>query len=466
MPHAWDSRWKIEEPLGKGGQGLTHIVSFVDDPTIRGALKHLKNNRNQQARSRMRREVVNLQALSSIGGDVPRVLEHNTDTFEDNSTELYVVMDLIEGPTLAGYVKQAGHLEIDTAIQFTKSLCKTIKLAHEFPLLHRDLKPDNIVVRDGSQSDLVIIDYGLSFNAQDEDITEIDETFRNRFLDLPETNTPSGDRRDLRSDLTAVCAVLYFCLTGHKPGQLQDGAGELPHMRSGFALRDIHNDERISSLEEFLTRGFAANINNRFQNVDEIATRLDELLFVGSDFDSSDPFQLSQSLSLQLRASDRTTQLAEFRQHAKSLLSYISDETRKYRNKLAQFVVSNGSVISGFNNRVDNAVKIGIPAELDFVSCAQLSVSVKSQHHPQVKHRLYAVASRGEQCVLLASDFEVSGENRIPMSKVEFVWSEIAWFEGDAKSIHKLVSIVFRDWVSSKMKELTAEILSGDAADA
>ncbi len=312
MSHPWEEKWKLEERLGKGGQGVTHVASSLSNPAVRGALKYLRNNRDQQARARMRREVFALSSLAQGGGAVPRVLDHNIGDLNDGTTELYVVMDLIEGPTLTEYIESQGPCDVKTAILFVKSLCDIFRLAHTIPIIHRDLKPDNIIVRDQAKYDLVVVDFGLSFNSGDESITETDETFRNRFLDLPETNTPSGDRRDLRSDLTAVCAILYYCLTSNVPGQLQDEMGVLPHMRKGYSLREKHDDTRVSYLEELFTRGFACNISNRFQNIDEISTRLDEIIDIEKSINESDPIQLAHSLSRKLRANDRKTQLAEF----------------------------------------------------------------------------------------------------------------------------------------------------------
>ena len=458
MAHPWEAKWKLEERLGKGGQGITHVASSIDGSSIRGALKYLKNNRDTQARGRMCREVANLKVLGNAGGAVPRVLDHNTDRFEDLSVELYVVMDLINGPTLSEYVESKQALSIDTSLNFALSLCKTVGKAHSFPILHRDLKPDNIIVRDANTYDLVIVDYGLSFNASDGNITRINETFQNQFLDLPETNTPSGNRRDPRSDLTAICAILYYCLTGNKPGQLQDGSGVLPHMREGYSLREKHNDERLSLLEEFFTRGFAPIIDNRYQTIDDVIAKLNDFVGSNQEFDYSDPVQLAVSLSLKLRANDRVTQLAEFREYAKELFKYISKEASKYRDKLGPFQISTTNFGMGIGVG-SNANLMSIPDGLDLVELDPSTVILKNLYHPHQRHRRYAVASRGEQCVLLASDYTTVSQNPMEWVTKKLKWREIAWYEGNPVSIHSLVSTSYRNWVTSKMQELAEDIL-------
>ncbi len=424
----------------------------------------------------MCREVANLQSLANAGGSVPRVLDHNTGRFEDPKVELYVVMDLIRGSTLTEYVESNNPMAIDTAIEFTLSLCKTIQVAHTFPILHRDLKPDNIIVRDPAEFDLVVVDYGLSFNISDEDITAPDETFRNRFLDLPETNTPSGDRRDPRSDLTALCGILYFCLSGAVPGQLQDGSGTLPHMRRGFSLRENHDDDRVTGLEEFLNRGFAPILANRYQTVEELSERLRDFLHSDTSVDESDPIQLAASLSLKLRAEDRTTQIAEFREQAQVLFNHISLEVNKYDNTLGRFQLSDqlaffGGGGFGGGGFIGEGLGVGmfdggahheyaIPDGLDLVGFSTMAFVLQAAHHDHQRHRSYAIASRGEQCVLLAADYTVKNQQLQDMTQVKLSWQEVVWYEGNPEPVFNLVSVNYRDWLTAQLKELAQEILA------
>jgi len=455
MSHPWEEKWILGERLGKGGQGITCAVTSVDDATVEGALKYLKHNKSPQARGRMRREVANLQTLADAGGAVPRVLGHNTDQFEDLGVELFVVMDLVRGQTLDEYVAANQPLEIDTAIRLTLSVCATIKIAHTFPIVHRDLKPENIIVCDGSDPDVMIVDYGLSFNVSDEDLTETDETFRNRFLDLPETNTPGGDRRDQRSDLTAVCAILYFCLTGHAPGQLLDGEGKPPHMREGYSVRAGRDDERVPYLEDFLTRGFPTSIANRYQQAEEIEERLVELLAGGQSVDEADPVKLASSLSRELRAKDRTTQIADFRKLANTLFQYIQQEASKYVNQLGRFGIS----YNPFRFQPNQT----LPPGLDLVAKSQQTVILTVENHSIQRHRLYVVASRGEQCVLLAADYATDLKRAREVAQLTVSWDEIASFEGDPTPVFDLVSLDYKSWLTAKMKELHQEVLERPA---
>src|SRR5436189_111860 len=83
----------------------------------------------------------------------------------------------------------------------TLDLCGTVAAAHRERVLHRDLKPANIIVRNFEKADLVIVDYGLSFNETEnegEHLTDEDERIANQFISLDEMTAPGGDKRDPR----------------------------------------------------------------------------------------------------------------------------------------------------------------------------------------------------------------------------------------------------------------------------
>lgn len=219
--------WEVVRKLGKGGQGETSLVKSISPPEREGVLKALKNNKSEQARARMRREVSNLDTLSFQGVKVPAVIESNTDRFKESGVPLYFIMQFVDGCTLDEIVVQQRPLSLERAAAMVLDLGTTMSAAHRQCVFHRDLKPANIIVRNADAADLVIVDYGLSFNVEDDEetVTETSDRFRNEFLALGETNTPGGNKRDARIDVTALCAVLYFCLTGQVPGQLADGRG-------------------------------------------------------------------------------------------------------------------------------------------------------------------------------------------------------------------------------------------------
>ena len=449
MAHPWDDNWEIGERLGKGGQGLTYRARRKDSTDTIAAIKTLKNNKNAQARGRMHREVASLEVLSSAGGAVPHVLDHNTQDYKDTSKELFVVMEYVPGPTVREAIEANDPFSVDEATTLILRLCNTVELAHSFPILHRDLKPENIIV---GNTDLVIVDYGLSFNAEDPDVTVTGETFRNRFLDLPETNTPGGNRRDPRSDITGLCAVYYYMLTGHVPGQLQDADGQLPHMRSGYSLKESLNaDAPIGQLETMFNRGFAPNIDNRFQSVGEFRDRLTIIRDVPHASLPEDPIAVAGRASATLRQRDRITQIQEFRQPAQQLMHSIQTFAQEYSNQLERFALS---VLA-------NEQKLGqvLPEKLDRVHPHQLKLQLNAAHHSPLRILVLTIASQGEQCVFLRQTFARADDG----SQVESTsaWSELLWYDASDQSPNlDVVHSNIHAWMNQAIEELADNVLT------
>lgn len=388
----WQAKWKREKDLGRGGQGTAVLVSSLNDPT-KGVLKTLNKN-TEQARRRMRREVVNLDVLSKDGLKVPRVLDGNTEQFDERGVPLYFVMEFVEGRTLDKEVRDRGPLLLDKAAEITLDLAVTVAAAHKEDVLHRDLKPDNVMVRRFDPADLVIVDYGLSFNQDEEGsaetLTNSDEQFRNRFLALPEANTPGGDRRDKRSDVTALSGILYFCLTGHNPGHLVDGSGKAPHRRQGFTVRQrLGSDTRCNAVEALLDRGFAVELENRFQSCDEFVERLRAALVPPTQ--EEEPSALAARLGVELRANNRKTRLAGYLRMAAEIREIMTRAANQSGSNLAPFSLSPG---------VRQFQKEEWPPNVDQLFDG-LTLTVNVEHHQQTRAVFLPVGLRGEQFVLL-----------------------------------------------------------------
>ena len=450
MPQVWEDKWQLGDRLGKGGQGVTHVATSLDGNT-KGALKYLKNNSDNQARGRMKREVSNLQALLSVGGNVPRVLDHNTEEFA-GKRQLYVVMELIPGTTLDQHVETEGVFSVDDVHSIANQFLDTIELAHSESILHRDLKPQNVIVTSVAPVSVTIVDYGLSFNANDEDLTETLESFQNKFLDLPETNTPSGNMRDPRSDLTAFCGLLFYCLTGQRPGQLQDSSGKLPHKRPETNLKQIlESDPRSTQLDRFFTRGFSPNIANRFQNAAELRQMLGSSFTILDPSATSDPIAKAAAHSELLRQNDRPTQLAIHRKNAGPLIKHLGGFATTFQNKLGNFSLS----------LVSNTITPEHDG-LDIVSRLSNHYRVSVAQHKNTRNRYYAVASREDSCVLISANIAQTQPNR---SQRDIEWKEIAWYQSDdPASIFDLVVDEFSQWLNESIDGLASEIMPNSAS--
>jgi serine/threonine protein kinase len=269
--HPWDERWESVKHLGAGGQGTTTLVKRRGGDDSVFVLKRLNRQNDPERRARMRREAVALQTLGHPG--IPRYVDCNTQEYA-NDVPLFIVLEHIPGPTLEEFVADNA-MALDDALAMAMVLTDILSYCHERNIGHRDIKPDNIILRNSSAREPVLIDFGQSFNldttAEPIGGTQTNEQMGNRFLILPEHRVPGDSKRDLRSDLTSCCGVLFYALTREMPTMLRDASGHAPHerdsVRSGFEA--LASTRRLALLRLF-ARGFLHRVDDRWQTAAEL----------------------------------------------------------------------------------------------------------------------------------------------------------------------------------------------------
>ena len=176
----WESKWTIEGgQLDEGGQGFTHIVRSKFDGSL-GVLKVLRDPDDPASRRRIHLRSQRLKVVRGANGRVPAVLDDNT-----NAGTPYFVMEFIKGELLSKYIAQTGPRSIKESIAITLAICETLRVGHIESVVHRDLKPDNVMLTqpgEGNRSP-VVLDYGLSFNskAEQEKSASMRKSFKTAF---------------------------------------------------------------------------------------------------------------------------------------------------------------------------------------------------------------------------------------------------------------------------------------------
>ena len=264
----WKDKWVEKRHLGQGGQGATSIVEHIDRQAMpdQYVLKLLHKQNDMDRRKRMYREVASLQTLDTQG--VPKVIESNADKYDDISQNLYLVMEFIQGVTLQERINDEC-MALSDATSLLIKLVDVAAYCHDQGVVHRDIKPDNVILRSNAADNPVLLDFGQSFNQIEsiEHLTASDQHLGNRFISLPELQLNSGNRRDFRSDLTQLCGLLFFVLTSQYPVTLVDDESRMPHQRRAFqsSLDAIPEAARVK-LNRLFDTGFSVSIDNRFQS--------------------------------------------------------------------------------------------------------------------------------------------------------------------------------------------------------
>jgi len=244
-----------------------------------GALKVLRDEHvdNSERRQRMANEVVALQRLDVHG--VPRVLEHNMERVQQKEASLYLIEEWIEGKTFLQLPGDAP-LHLDEALRITQRVAEILERCHEVGVLHRDIKPDNILLRQQDRFPF-LVDFGIAYT-QPEDpdagtpLTGVGQELGNRFFRIPDF-APGRLKRDQRSDVTMLVGVLFFLLTGKYPRVIADERGLPPHeARADLFPKEAVEDPRWNRVIRIFQVGFQASIDYRFQSARQFREALED----------------------------------------------------------------------------------------------------------------------------------------------------------------------------------------------
>lgn len=261
-----DDRYEIVEVIGAGGMAV--VYKAIDQRLNRFvAVKILRDElaRDEEFRARFQIEAQAVAMLSH-----PNIVSVY-DVSHTAGVE-YIVMELIEGVTLMQYMQKKGALSWKEAAHFSTQIAKALEHAHSKGIVHRDIKPQNIMIlRDGT---IKVADFGIAAleSAQEQ---RSDQTVGSVHYIAPEQ--ARGETPDTRSDIYSLGVVMYEMLTGQMP---YDGENAeqiaLKHI-AGVAVppRQL-NAEIPEELERITLKAMNADIRERYQSASELLTDLEE----------------------------------------------------------------------------------------------------------------------------------------------------------------------------------------------
>lgn len=261
-----DDRYEIVEVIGAGGMAV--VYKAIDKRLNRFvAVKILRDElaRDEEFRARFQIEAQAVAMLSH-----PNIVSVY-DVSHTAGVE-YIVMELIEGVTLMQYMQKKGALSWKEAAHFSTQIAKALEHAHSKGIVHRDIKPQNIMIlRDGT---IKVADFGIAAleSAQEQ---RSDQTVGSVHYIAPEQ--ARGETPDTRSDIYSLGVVMYEMLTGQMPydGETAEQIA-LKHI-AGVAVppRQL-NAEIPEELERITLKAMNADIRERYQSASELLTDLEE----------------------------------------------------------------------------------------------------------------------------------------------------------------------------------------------
>lgn len=200
--------WPIERMLGQGGMAV--VLQAIDPKLGRSvALKIMRPSLAAVAKAR-RRFVREAQIAAQLAHD-NIVTVHNVI---DEHPLPYLVLELVEGPTLAEKIKADGPLSLDQLFRIGVEIAQALKAAHARGLIHRDLKPANIKLQ-AQSGRTIVMDFGLARGVSSDEITEFGARAGTPSFMSPEQ--ARGETLDGASDIFSFGTVLYSAATGKCP---------------------------------------------------------------------------------------------------------------------------------------------------------------------------------------------------------------------------------------------------------
>ena len=272
-----DGRYRIVRLLGEGGMGAVYLASHVGlgrDVAIK--FMHAEFISREDVVGRFHREA---QAAAAIRHK--NIIEV-FDVGVSPQGEPFLVMEYLEGESLAGLLKRAGPLNLGTACAVMEPVLQALQAAHRKGIIHRDLKPDNIFLayQQGEPLVVKIIDFGISKFAQG----EFDKwrTKTGSVMGTPAYMSPEQARGsaglDHRTDIYSMGTILFEMLTGVLPFAGSNFAEYL----SAMLIDDPRAPQSVcagfpAEAEPLVRKALAKNPDQRFQNAAEMLEALTAL---------------------------------------------------------------------------------------------------------------------------------------------------------------------------------------------
>ena len=266
-------RYRLTRKIGEGGMGAvyeaTHVV--IDKPVAVKVLREKYVDRPEVAQ----RLVQEARLASSIRH------EHIVDITDSGSTgdgRTFVVMELLDGQSLAELIRREGPIPEPRALEIVRQVASALGAAHARRIVHRDVKPENIfLVRKNGEDFIKVVDFGISKSLRPgvADPDSVRLTHTGMVLGTPLYMSPEQARGDEdldhRIDIYALGVILYECLTGEVPFRGTNYNGIIAQVANQDATppRTLRPELRISdAIERVCLKAMAKSRDDRYATME------------------------------------------------------------------------------------------------------------------------------------------------------------------------------------------------------
>ena len=260
-----NNRYQIEQLIGSGG--MADVFRATD--TLLGRTVAVKVLHQQYAKDPVFVERFKHEAQAAANLNQANIVNVYDWGIEDAT--YYIVLEFVEGRDLKDIIVQGGALLPERAVEIAMAICNALEAAHANGIVHRDIKPQNIIVTADNQ--IKVMDFGIARTAGGTALTQTGTIMGTAQYISPEQ--AQGRAADPRSDLYSLGVVLYEMLTGRVPFDGENPvAVAYKHVREDPLPPSLNNPDISPELEAVVMKALAKNPANRYQNAMEMQADL------------------------------------------------------------------------------------------------------------------------------------------------------------------------------------------------
>ncbi len=256
-----NDRYEIIRSIGEGGMANVYLAyDTILDRKV--AVKVLRGDLAEDEKfvRRFQREAIAASSLSH-----PNIVEVY-DVGEDDD-KYYIVMEYVHGQTLKSLIKRRGALTLPEVIDIMSQLTSAISCAHDSYIIHRDIKPQNVIILEDGR--VKVMDFGIAAQLNSNSVTQTNSVMGTVYYLPPEQ--ANGGAATTKSDIYSLGILMYELVVGRVPFK-GDSPVEvaIKQMREKIPDLTVANPDLPMSIENIILRACAKNPKNRYDSVKEM----------------------------------------------------------------------------------------------------------------------------------------------------------------------------------------------------